>query len=245
MKISCPVCSRTGSLPERFRSGVHAVKCRRCESRFWTSADRAETGVRALAGRASAGPASPGDSGLSEWASDLDDDSAEIELGSSDSHYELPIAAANELDFDDGQANRAPVRSWAHGLTREQWKALAVRFATIWRRVQLQGALALGGVAFLVIGVMLASGRWAGEGAGSTTALLIVGLAGTIGFAWLSLSMAALFLSLDELSRTLNRLEPDRRGSPDGRTDREERPATAGGNEASADAWASQASARV
>lgn len=211
MVICCPFCGRSGVLPEGLRDGVHAVRCRRCKSRFWTSSDSADSDSHVLTRRGLGDQGGPGDSGLGEWSAIEDDDSVEIELGSSDSHYELPVMTSRghrkEGDGEGdsvGEGDRAGA-----GSASGEWPVWVYRSAAIWNRVQLQAALVLGCASLLVVGYLLTCALWSGWEISASASLLVVGLLGTMGFVWLSLVATRLFVLLEDLSRALNRLAPE------------------------------------
>ena len=109
MRILCPHCGRPGNLPDVLRSGAHAVRCRRCNSRFAAvsfipleSVSRTDESP-ALAHR---NPQPAAEFGRFSSHALLDDsaesDCSEFLLGPGDSQYELP-SFVDEFDGDDSQ----------------------------------------------------------------------------------------------------------------------------------------------
>jgi hypothetical protein len=108
MRILCPHCGRAGNLPADLRIGAHAVRCRRCDSRF-AAVSYVSPGalpptdeLRFLA--PTLNPRTVGDFGrfstdpLGDGSAEYD--SCEFLLGPGDSQYELPSFADG---FDDDE----------------------------------------------------------------------------------------------------------------------------------------------
>jgi len=153
--ISCPACGRTGNLPERFRVGEQSLRCKRCKTRFRNSTELLER----------QGGAPGRDHVWGVWSSvsaDREHDSELMELGSADSHYELPSVVADgpESPGTDQDVNPVTARAeaWAAPMARPLRAPGQQPVASI--EAAFCGGIALGIVGSLVLSLVGAIGFW-------------------------------------------------------------------------------------
>jgi hypothetical protein len=225
MRISCPKCGNTGRLPEHLSSGTHAVRCRKCRSRFMTvcvDREELEAEVRSTPGVISAPRALAGVARRdreSIFDSDCDDDSSEIVLGPGDSHYELGPAFE---DFYDDSHPDLPVVSPATSSRKTGIAAgLALAggaepsFAHLssnrahpgWHRPHVLIVIGFGTLSLMLM-ALFACGLFLGASTGGSVALvLLAGLVITCGVMVIAIATTLVCFLLAELARSLRSVQ--------------------------------------
>jgi hypothetical protein len=147
---------------------------------------------------------------------DNDPPSTEADIG--DSNYEVTVLLDDDLD--DSQFE-LPAITQTNPSRSETWSVPAsVASATepfppdpryydlidSWSRICFLGALGLGALSLVVIGVVLARILLGGQAIDPSTTILILGFVGTIAFLLISFTMTALNLLLVDLARNTRRL---------------------------------------
>ena len=222
MKIQCPHCGRTGSLPEHLAAETQSLRCRRCSATFRRSAvsrqgiePRLSTDVELpVAARATAAASSfVSDGYFAGW----DEDEAPMRLlGPGDSQYELtftlgepigetaldwPAGSGEDAFADEGPSGEVAAARGRAGASLDPWSYRVIASSG---RLMFYGGLGLAGLALPLLGFLLA--RILGDGASSTgTLALVVGSVAALAFLFLSLSMTALNILLVDLARNLQR----------------------------------------
>jgi hypothetical protein len=222
MVIQCPKCGRSGTLPGEQVWNTHALRCRKCDTRFMVGAVPLERTEQSIVRIQALHPASPAlsaiDSAITNgfFSGNDDDDDLEPSLPDpADSHYELPVANGGDedVDFDDWSTDDIPARPFPDEPAVEPASVATsvsdpwyYKLIHAWGRAHFFSAIGFAALSLTAISCLVLA-RLTGNLKPESSALaVVVGIVAAIALLMISLSTTALNLLLIDLARNIHRL---------------------------------------